>query len=606
MAFSGKSLVRGEPDASSLPSGGLRATFEARGYTVWDTTSYAFIKEGTLYIPTAFCGWGGEALDMKTPLLRSMETLNEQALRILRCFGNETARRVIPFVGAEQEYFLIDKEIYKNRPDLVYTGRTLFGKKPPKGQELGDHYFGKLLPRVAAFMTDLDNELWKLGIYCKTKHNEVAPAQHELAPEYTTVNVATDHNQLTMEMLKRVADRHNLACLLPEKPFAGVNGPGKHINWSLATDTGINLLNPGDTPFENAQFLLFLTAVVQAVDEHAAILRASVASPGNDHRLGGHEAPPAIISMFLGSELTAVLEAFEAQEEYRAAINREIEIGVTTLPHFPRDATDRNRTSPFAFTGNKFEFRMPGASTSVAHANIVLNTAVADVLARYADELEKAADFKPALDKLIRRALKNHKRVIFNGNNYSSEWHADAAQRGLPNAERAVDAIGAYTQPESLELFERRQVFTNAELTARAAIHYENYVTTLQIEAAAMLDIVRTQIIPACLDYQNNLAALLTRKLESLGDYDSSLERYLMTQMTHSGEKLQSTTRELETLLMLATSEDSDAETSAHFFAARIIPTMDTLRNIVDTLEGLCAKRYWPIPSYGEIFNSVG
>jgi glutamine synthetase len=600
MTFSGAALVRGESDASSLPSGGLRATFEARGYTVWDTTSYAFIKEGTLYIPTAYCGYNGEALDMKTPLLRSMEALNTQALRIVKLFGNERIKRVIPTVGAEQEYFLIDKAMHLKRPDLVYAGRTLFGKRPPKGQELGEHYFGQLLPRVSAFMADLDAELWKLGVCAKIKHNEAAPAQHELAPVFTTVNIATDHNQLTMEMLKRVADRHGLACLLHEKPFAGVNGSGKHINWSLSTDTGGNLLEPGETPHENAQFLLFLVAVVQAVDEYADLLRASAANAGNDHRLGGDEAPPAVISMFLGGELTGILNALEAKAEYQGQEKHEIEIGVTALPHFPADTTDRNRTSPFAFTGNKFEFRMPGASASVAQSSIVLNTAVADILARFANVLEKTDDFKRDLDKLVRRTIRNHRRVIYNGNSYAAEWLEEAKARGLSNLPRMVDALPALVSSESIALFARHQVFTEAELTARYTIYMEAYAKTLHIEAAVMVDMVKGLFIPACVDYQNDLAVLLERKLEKLVVYDSSLERQWLTQLSHTGAELLEGLRGLEGLLT------EKEQRNACFYADRVTPAMAALRKTVDELEALTARKHWPLPTYGEILYSVG
>ena len=609
--FSGSSLVRGESDASALPSGGLRATFEARGYTVWDTTSYAFLKEGTLYIPTAFCGYNGEALDMKTPLLRSMEALNTQALRILRLFGKtdcnahearnnryDRVRRVTPTVGAEQEYFLIDKDMYKKRIDLLYTGRTLFGKKPPKGQELGDHYFGKLLPRVQAFMAELDAELWKLGIYAKTKHNEVAPAQHELAPVYTSVNIASDHNQLTMEMLQRVADRHHLACLLHEKPFEGISGSGKHVNWSLTTDTGVNLLEPGETPHENAQFLLFLTAVVQAVDEYAAVLRASVANAGNDHRLGGYEAPPAIISLFLGTELTAILDALEAKAEYTGLDNPDMEVGVTALPHFPRDTTDRNRTSPFAFTGNKFEFRMPGSSSNIARPNIVLNTAVADVLARFADTLEAAPDFKKALDKLVRHTIRNHKRILFNGNSQAPEWPSEAAARGLSHAARTVDALAALASPESIALFTRHHVFTEAELHARLAIHYETYVKTQKIEAVTMLEIAKTQIIPACITYQSDLTALIKNKREVLGEDYCTLERQWLMQLSQLGAVVLETVQKLEGLL--------NDKSTAMYYADCVVPTMDALRHAVDALEDVCAKQHWPLPGYGDILYSVG
>ncbi|MCL2188991.1 MAG: glutamine synthetase III [Defluviitaleaceae bacterium] len=607
LSFSGAALVRGEPDASSLPSGGLRATFEARGYTVWDTTSYAFIKEGTLYIPTAFCGYNGEALDMKTPLLRSMEALNTQALRILRLFGNHAVNRVRPTVGAEQEYFLIDKDMYRQRPDLVYCGRTLFGGKPPKGQELGDHYFGKLLPRVSAFMTELDAELWKLGVYAKTKHNEVAPAQHELAPVFTSVNVASDHNQLTMELLQRVADRHNLACLLHEKPFAGLNGSGKHVNWSLTTDTGTNLFEPGETPHENAQFLLFLVAAIQAVDEYADILRAASANPGNDHRLNGFEAPSTIISMFLGTELTAILEALEAKEEYQSPETPKVEIGVTTLPHFPRDTTDRNRTSPFAFTGNKFEFRMPGASTSVARPSIVLNTAMADVLSRFADTLESAEDFKHALDKLVRRTFRAHKRIVYNGNNYATEWHEEAHARGLSHLPRTVDALPALCSPASVALFARQQVFTETELTARCAIHLENYAKTLRIEASTLIEIVKTQIIPACFHYQNDIAALVEHKIEHLAAYDSALERHTITQMSTLSAEMLDNLRALEAALHKGSAHDGNAPAEAALHAANhIAPAMEQLRKSVDALETITAKKHWPLPTYGMMLYSVG
>jgi glutamine synthetase len=602
-AFSGAALVRGEPDASSLPSGGLRATFEARGYTVWDTSSYAFIKEGTLYIPTAFCGYNGEALDMKTPLLRSMEALNKQALRILKLFGNDRVSRVIPTVGAEQEYFLIDKNMYNKRPDLIYTGRTLFGKKPPKGQEMGDHYFGKLLPRVSAFMADLDAELWKLGVYAKIKHNESAPAQHELAPVFTTVNIATDHNQLTMEMLKRVADRHNLACLLHEKPFAGVNGSGKHVNWSLMTDTGINLFEPGDTPHENAQFLLFLVAVMQAVSEYQNILRVSAATPGNDHRLGGDEAPPAIVSLFLGNELTDILEALETKTEYQSREKNEMEIGVTALPPFPLDTTDRNRTSPFAFTGNKFEFRMPGASVSVAQPGIVLNTAVAEILCRFADILEEAADFKHELDKLVRRTVRAHKSIIYNGNSYAAEWPTEAQSRGLSNLPRTIDALPALVSPKSITLFAGHMVFTEAELTARYNIYLDNYAKNQHIEAVTMMDMVKTLYIPACLDYQNDCALLLERKLVNLADYDSTLERQLLIRLSGLGVKMWEDLRTLEGLL---DGVSLSSASSACYYADYILPAMKELRQTVDELEAITAKKHWPLPTYGEILYSVG
>ena len=496
MEFSGKELIKGEPDASSFPSGGLRATFEARGYTAWDPTSDAFIKDGTLCIPTAFCSYGGEALDKKTPLLRSMDALNKQVMRILHLFGTP-ANRVNTTVGPEQEYFLIDEAMYKKRKDLVYTGRTLFGAKPPKGQELEDHYFGVIKPRVSAYMKDLDEELWKLGILAKTKHNEAAPAQHELAPIFTTGNVATDGNQLTMEIMKKVASKHGLYCLLHEKPFAGVNGSGKHNNWSICTDTGINLLEPGESPEENAQFLLFLTAILEAVDKHQDLLRLSVASAGNDHRLGSSEAPPAIISVFLGDELTGILESIENKSEYDQKDAAEMNIGVDVLPKFPKDATDRNRTSPFAFTGNKFEFRMLGSTVSIACPNMILNTIVADTLCRYADRLEKAEDFNKELNHIIRHSYRDHKRIVFNGNNYAPEWVEEAKRRGLLNLESAADALPYYKHPENIELFEKYGVLSGTEIVSRCEIQLENYCKQIHIEALTMVDMIKKDILPA-------------------------------------------------------------------------------------------------------------
>ena len=498
MEFSGKELVKGEPDASSFPSGGIRATFEARGYTSWDPTSYAFIKDGSLCIPTAFCSYSGEALDMKTPLLRSMEAINTQALRVLKLFkNNEGVKRVTSTVGPEQEYFLIDKNIFNKRKDLVYTGRTLFGAKPPKGQELDDHYFGSLKPRVSAFMKELDEELWKLGIYAKTKHNEVAPAQHELAPVFTTTNVATDHNQLTMEIMKTVARKHDLACILHEKPFANLNGSGKHNNWSLSTDTGVNLLEPGKSPYENAQFILFLVAVIKAVDENQDLLRISVASAGNDHRLGSNEAPPAIISIFLGEELEEILESMATGNKYKAKEKSRMELGVTTLPKFTRDSTDRNRTSPFAFTGNKFEFRMPGSTLSVAGPNTVINTIVAESLRQFADTLENAENFDEALNKLVVSTYKKHKRIIYNGNNYSKEWVEEAERRGLLNLVSSADSIPLYASKKNVELFVRHKVFSEKELVSRTEILLENYCKTINIEALTMNRIVKKDIFPA-------------------------------------------------------------------------------------------------------------
>jgi len=604
MEFSGKELVKGEPDASSFPSGGLRATFEARGYTVWDLTSYAFIKDGTLYIPTAFCSYSGEALDKKTPLLRSMEALDRQAMRILRLFGNTDAKRVITTVGPEQEYFLIDKEVYLKRPDLIYTGRTLFGARPPKGQELEDHYFGQIKPRVAAFMKELEEELWKLGVPAKTKHNEVAPAQHELAPMYGTTNIATDHNQLTMELLKSIANKHGLTCLLHEKPFAGVNGSGKHNNWSISTDTGVNLLEPGDTPYENAQFLLFLVAVIKAVDEYQDLLRVSVASAGNDHRLGANEAPPAIVSMFLGEELTQILEAIENGTPYQRKGEREqMEIGVTVLPHFPKDTTDRNRTSPFAFTGNKFEFRMLGSAFSIAGPNIVLNTAVAEVLREFADILETSEDFRGDLTKLIQQTIREHKRIIFNGNNYSDEWVEEAKRRGLSNLKTTVDALPAFISQKSLDLFTRHHVFTETEIRSRYEILLENYSKTLHIEALTMIDMVKKGIIPACVSYQNEVMQLLSSK-KALGDYDCTLEEHLISKLSQLSSRL---VRKLETLEseLLETKSHGDALSLARFYRDKIFVSMSELRLVVDELETIVAKKYWPYPTYAEILYSV-
>ena len=603
MAFSGKALVRGEPDASSFPSGGLRATFEARGYTVWDTTSYAFIKDDTLCIPTAFCSYGGEALDKKTPLLRSMEAIDKQALRILQLFGNTGVQRVMSEVGSEQEYFLIDKAMFLKRPDLICTGRTLFGIRPPKGQELDDHYFGTLKPRVSAFMKDLDEELWKLGVYAKTKHNEVAPAQHELAPIYTTANLATDHNQLTMELLKSVADRHDLACLLHEKPFAGVNGSGKHNNWSLSTDTGINLLEPGKTPYENAQFLLFLAAVIRAVDEYQDLLRVAVAGAGNDHRLGANEAPPAIVSMFLGDELTEILEAIENGTEYESNGKRQMEIGVTVLPHFPKDSTDRNRTSPFAFTGNKFEFRMLGSTSSVAGPNFILNTMVAEVLRQFADTLETAADFKTALAALVKKNIREHKRIIFNGNNYAGEWVAEAARRGLSNLKTTLDAMPALISSKSIELFSKHHVFTELELHARYEINMESYCKAIHIEALTMVDITKGEIIPACISYQNELAQLLEHK-KACGKYDETVENHLLGRIATQSACLLKKLSALEDALLEA-GEEREIFAQARFHRNKVFAAMTELRLAADALETLVAKKYWPLPTYAQLLYSV-
>lgn len=604
MEFSGKELVRGEPDASSFPSGGLRATFEARGYTVWDTTSYAFIKDGTLYIPTAFCSYSGEALDKKTPLLRSMEALDKQALRILRLFGNASAKRVITTVGPEQEYFLIDKEKYLKRPDLITTGRTLFGAQPPKGQELEDHYFGSLAPRVSAFMKELEEKLWELGVLAKTKHNEVAPAQHELAPIFSTTNIATDHNQLTMELMKSVATKHGLACLLHEKPFAGVNGSGKHVNWSLSTDSGANLLEPGETPYENAQFLLFLTAVIKAVDEYQDLLRVSVASAGNDHRLGANEAPPAIVSMFLGEELTEILDALENGSSYKNKEKHNMEIGATVLPHFPKDTTDRNRTSPFAFTGNKFEFRMVASSASIGTANTVLNTIVADVLEEIADELENAADFALAVHDLIKKTLTEHQRIIFNGNGYSEEWIKEAERRGLPNIRTMVEAIPALVADKAIKLFEKHNVFSSVELHSREEIMYETYAKAINIEAKTMISMAQTKYIPAVIAYTKQLADAINSVKAAIPDMDVTVQSELLTDITTLLLEAQAALKRLRKLDEEANSYSCVAE-MAKFFKDSVVPAMKELREPIDRLELLVAKDLWPVPSYGELLFEV-
>jgi len=602
MEFSGKELVRGEPDASSFPSGGLRATFEARGYTVWDTTSYAFIKDGTLCIPTAFCAYSGEALDKKTPLLRSMDAINKQALRILRLFGNHSVKRVITTVGPEQEYFLIDQKIFLKRPDLIYTGRTLFGSRPPKGQEMDDHYFGTIKHRVSDYMKELDEELWKLGILAKTKHNEVAPAQHEMAPIFSTTNIAADHNQLTMELMKSLAHKHGLVCLLHEKPFAGVNGSGKHNNWSLSTDTGMNLLEPGETPHEDAQFLLFLAAIIQAVDQYQDLLRVSVATAGNDHRLGANEAPPAIVSMFLGDELTEILEALETDAAYQDKEHLLMEIGATVLPHFPKDTTDRNRTSPFAFTGNKFEFRMLGSSLSISGPNIILNTAVAEVLREFADILEGSTDFKSDLAALIKKTIRTHKRIVFNGNNYSPEWITEAEQRGLLNLKTTVDALPAFILPKNAEMFQRHHVFTESELHSRYEILLESYCKTLHIEALTMIDLVKKEILPAPLSYQRELAALLKDKKDC--GLDTVPEEFLLTKLSTLTGRLYGSLEKLEETV-LNRKPLTDTLALAQYYRDAVSGCMTELRLIIDELETLVAKKHWPLPTYGEILYSV-
>ena len=605
MEFSGKELIKGEPDASSFPSGGLRATFEARGYTAWDPTSYAFIKGKTLCIPTAFCSYGGHALDKKTPLLRSMEALSRQALRILRLFGNDTAKRVVSSVGPEQEYFLVTKEMYDKRPDLRFTGRTLFGAKPPKGQELDDHYFGVIKPTVAAFMEDLNDELWKLGILAKTEHNEVAPAQHELAPIYATTNVATDHNQLTMEIMQKVAARHGLVCLLHEKPFAGVNGSGKHNNWSIATDGGQNLLSPGDTPYENAQFLLFLCAVIKAVDDYQDLLRIAVATAGNDHRLGANEAPPAVISIFLGDELNAVLEAIETDSPYKGAEKTQMKLGVDVLPKFNRDATDRNRTSPFAFTGNKFEFRMLGSSNSIACANIMLNAAVAESLRIYADRLEKADDFETALHEMIKKTIKDHKRIIFNGNGYDDAWIEEATQkRGLLNYRTTADCMPHLMDKKNVDMLTSLGVFSVDELRSRRDIMLENYCKTVVIEANTMVDMARTQIAPAVEAYAASVAASAAAKRAVVPELACSYEAGLVKNLSALVDEISGRTDELEgALLKLHEAGDVVAESAA--IRDTLLPKMSELRIPCDRAELLTAKSYWPFPTYGDILFSV-
>ncbi len=601
MEFSGKELVRGEPDASSFPSGGLRATFEARGYTAWDPTSYAFIKDGTLCIPTAFCSYGGEALDQKTPLLRSMESLGKQALRVVKLFGNEEVTRVITTVGAEQEYFLITNEMYEQRKDLLYTGRTLFGAKPPKGQELDDHYFGMLKPRVAEFMKELDETLWKLGVLAKTKHNEAAPAQHELAPIFTTTNIAVDHNQLTMEMMRKVAAKHNLKCLLHEKPFAGVNGSGKHVNWSMCTDTGVNLLEPGETPYENAQFLLLLCAVIKAVDDYQEMLRISVASAANDHRLGAAEAPPAVMSIFVGDELMEILEAIETDKPYDNKETVQMKIGVHVLPKFPKDNTDRNRTSPFAFTGNKFEFRMAGSSQSVASPNTVINTAVSEVLSQFADVLEGAENFEEELHNLIKKTIADHKRILFNGNGYDDSWTVEAEKRGLANLRTTPDALHEMLSEKNLSLFSRHKVFSETEMNARYEIELENYCKTVNIEALTMIDMACRDIFPAVSAFGAKIAenAKLKSAYGSAASEEALLKRYcaLTDSFYVNIDKLK---------IALAESERvTGSYEHAAFYRDIIIPAMDALRHDADSLEEITSSDFWPVPCYGSILYSV-
>ena len=604
MEFSGKELIQGEPDASSFPSGGLRATFEARGYTAWDPTSYAFVKGKTLYIPTAFCSYGGEALDKKTPLLRSMEALNRQAMRVLHLFGNSDVTSVKTTVGPEQEYFLIDKDMFDRRRDLIFTGRTLFGAKPPKGQELDDHYFGSIKPRVSEFMEDLNQELWHLGVLAKTEHNEVAPAQHELAPIFTTTNIATDHNQLTMELMQSIAKKHGLVCLLHEKPFAGVNGSGKHNNWSIQTNTGVNLLAPGDTPHENAQFLLFLCAVIQAVDDYQDLLRLSVASAGNDHRLGANEAPPAVVSMFLGDELNAILDSIENDTCYNGTESAPLKLGVHVLPKLPRDTTDRNRTSPFAFTGNKFEFRMLGSSASIATANIMLNTTVAESLRIYADELEGAADFPTALHDLIRRVIREHKRIIFNGNGYDDAWIAEAERRGLLNLRTTPDCLPYLIAPKNLELFERHRIYTAEEARSRYEILLDNYCKILNIEAMTMIDMVRREILPAVSLYSGKVADAALKK-KSLGiDACTGYEEKLVGKLSSLTSAIDSRCDALETALYEIKASD-DLYRLACGYRDRVFIAMQELRAAVDEAESVTDARAWPFPTYGDLLFGV-
>ena len=605
MEFSGKELIKGEPDASSFPSGGLRATFEARGYTAWDPSSYAFIKENTLCIPTAFCSYGGEALDKKTPLLRSMDALNRQALRILRLFGNTEVKRVVTNVGPEQEYFLVDREMYLKRKDLIYTGRTLFGARPPKGQELEDHYFGAIKPRVQAYMEELNEELWKLGVLAKTEHNEVAPAQHELAPIYATTNVATDHNQLTMEIMKKVARKHGLVCLLHEKPFAGVNGSGKHNNWSMSTDTGENLLSPGETPYENARFLLFLVAVVKAVDDYQDLLRLAVATAGNDHRLGANEAPPAVISMFLGDELSAVLDAVETDSPYAGAEKKTLKLGVDSLPRFTRDTTDRNRTSPFAFTGNKFEFRMVGSSDSIACANIMINASVAESLRLFADDLESAADFDERLHALIKETYVAHKRIIFNGNGYDDAWIREATeQRGLLNLRTTADALPRLLVKKNIDMLTGHGIFSESELRSRYEIQLENYVRTVRIEALTMADMARKEIMPAVAAFTASLAKGAAKKQAAAPGLACGYETKLVKKLSCLTDAADTAAEEVEKAVT-ALDALGDVTEEAGFVRDTVLPAMGGLRAVCDEAETLTAASYWPFPTYGDLLFGV-
>ena len=603
LEFSGKELIKGEPDASSFPSGGIRATFEARGYTAWDPTSYAFIKDDTLCIPTAFCSYSGEVLDKKTPLLRSMEAVSEEAVKLLHLFGKTDVKKVTTTVGPEQEYFLIDKKDYARRKDLIYTGRTLLGARSPKGQEMEDHYFGAIRSRVSAYMKDLDRELWKLGINAKTSHNEVAPCQHELAPVFGTTNIAVDHNQLTMELMKKIADRHGFACLLHEKPFAGVNGSGKHNNWSISTDTGINLLEPGDSPKDNAQFLLFLVAVIKAIDEYQDLMRVSVASAGNDHRLGANEAPPAIVSMFLGDELTEILEGLVSGKAVNGKGKVQMELGVHVLPAFPKDTTDRNRTSPFAFTGNKFEFRMLGSSFSVAGPNIVLNTIVAKELRGFYEVLKDAQDFNSAVTELVRKTYSEHRRIVFNGNNYAPEWVTEAEKRGLLNLKSSPDAYDAFIAPKNIELFSEFGIFNSVEMHSRYEILNEEYYKTIHIEAMTLIDMVNRQVLPACMKYAGEVAASVAAKKSVIPTLECRSESALITEVTALIDKLEGAVTELEKTVSL--SAEYTGSDLAHYSRNAIIPAMDLVRDFADSLELIVDQKDWPYPTYGEMLFYV-
>ena len=603
MEFSGKELIKGEPDASSFPSGGLRATFEARGYTAWEPSSYAFVKDETLCIPTAFCSYYGEALDQKTPLLRSMEAINKQALRIIKLFGHNDVKRVNVTVGPEQEYFLVDKATYDKRPDLIYCGRTLIGSMPPKGQEMDDHYFGVLKPRVAAFMRELDRELWKLGVLAKTEHNEAAPSQHELAPVFTTTNIAADHNQITMEMMKKIAQKHGLVCLLHEKPYDGVNGSGKHNNWSLSTDTGINFLKPGKEPNKNPLFLLSLAAVIKAVDEHQELLRISVATAGNDHRLGANEAPPAIISIFLGEELTALLESIESGTRHDNAIRERMNMGADIIPAIRKDNTDRNRTSPFAFTGNKFEFRMLGSASSISDTNVMLNTMVADVFSEFADRLEKADDFETEVNTLIKETMDEHKRIIFNGDGYSAEWEIEAERRGLLNLRSTVDAIPLLKTEKNIELFARHGVLSRTEINSRVDIILENYTKTLHIEALTLIDMMNREVVPAITAYSNVLCTAVLNK-NSIGGICSTVERELIARLSAANKEIFSLTTELK-MAVSSAERTKDIIEKATTYHDVILKIMTDIRKYADSAESVVPSGYWPYPSYGELLFNI-